>query len=770
MNLLNPFYSFSFLSVFFVITIFLFFVLFIITHSKNKYKIPLSYSIVAEIFSVLLYASLLLVKSDFAILLFYSLFFASKTWIFFSVLNFCINYTEFNFCKKIIIPILKVLTALDSISFFINPFFKNCFSLSRDFLFFTLEKHLFFYVHFALCISYLLFSVALLIFKILKTPKNYKIKHILLLAICFFVLVCEILDYVNNFKFNIFIPLFAFFTVFVYYCTSFKIPQKLVLSTLIDFYKTVPVAVAFYNVRGKCIFINKEGTKIFNFSGAEEFRKKLIGQNRYANGFYYDNETINVGGKSFSCSIDYNEIKENKKKIGFSLIIKNRTEELNILFREHYIATRDSLTGIYNKEYFFKKVNERLKKDTNAKYLMIASDIKNFKLVNELFGRKKGDEILLKIADSLKTSVLKDNIYGRISGDKFAILIKSENFKSQYFEEQLKKISNLIVSPSYNLKIYIGVAKITNFSEPASTIYGKAALAIDSVSDDFLQRIVYYDKMVVNHFIEEKNMLSEFEEAISENQFLIYMQPIFSKNQKCFGAEALVRWKSKNNGLLLPEYFESTLEKTGLMPKLDFYVWENVVKKIKEWELKNIFPKNFFVFIKVSSKDFYYINVAEEIIALVEKYNINPSSLIVEFSGNEFITEFKKLKTEVQKLHKRGIKIAIDDFGKSISSVNFVNEINADFIKINMTLFSNLKSEKTDNFEQRNIVENPVINFISQITKILNISVIAKKLENIEQINYLDSIGLKYFQTDEFCVPISAKQFEQRFLIVKKSF
>lgn len=763
MNLLNPVYNFSFLSVFVVVTIFLFFVLFIITHSKNKYKIPLSCSISAEIFSVLLYASLLLVKSDFAILLFYSLFFASKTWIFLSVFNFCINYTEFNFCKKITNPLFKILTVLDSISFFVNPFFKNCFSILQDFPFFTLEKHLFFYIHFALCIFYLLFSISLLIFKILKTPRNYKIKHILLFILCACVFICEILDYANNFKFNIFIPLFALFTVSVYYCTSFKIPQKLVLSTLMDFYKTVPIAVAFYNVRGKCIFINNEAKKIFDFSSAEKFRRNLVEQNRYANGFYYDNETINVGGKSFSCSIDYNEIKENKKKIGFSLIIKNRTEELNILFREHYSATRDSLTGIYNKEYFFKKVNERLKKDTKSKYLLLASDIKNFKLVNELFGRKKGDEILLKIADSLKTSALKDNIYGRISGDKFAILIKTENFKSQYFEEQLKKISNLIVSPSYKLKIYIGVAKVTDFSEPASTIYGKAALAIDSVSDEFLQRIVYYDKMVVNHFVEEKNMISEFEEAISENEFLIYMQPIFSKNQKCFGAESLVRWKSKSNGLLLPEYFESTLEKTGLLPKLDFYVWESVVKKIKEWELKNIFPKNFFIFIKVSSKDFYYINVAEEIISLVEKYNINPSSLIVEFSGNEFITEFKKLENEVQKLHKRGIKIAIDDFGKSISSVNFVNKIKADFIKINMTLFSNSKAENKntkDNFEYK----NPVVDFISRITKILNISVIAKRLENVEQINYLDSIGLKYFQTDEFCVPISTKQFEQRFL------
>lgn len=768
MNSLSVFYIF----VSFCTILFLFFVLYIVMHSKSRFRWQLCYSITAEIFSVAFYASLMLVKTDFSAFIFYSLFFACKTWFCFYSLKFCLDYTEIHFYRKLFDRIFAFLAIADSVCFFINPFFKNSFEVSWNlisggFYFWEIHKNPSFYLHFALCGFYSLLAVAVLIFKIIKSPKIYKQKYFAVLFVCAFVIACEVVSYCFSSTFALSVLIYAFLTFLIYCFTNYLVPNKITESSVENFYKTDSDFVLFFNSRGRCIFANDEAKKLFCASGkylqsyANSFRSNFIEKYGNAEKIVLKNELLDINGKPLSCSVIYEEICMSDKNLGSCFIIKNRTEEMNILFREHYIATHDSLTGLYNREYFFEKVNERLKNDRTSKYLMLASNIKNFKFVNELFGAKRGDQILCKQAEFMRSFSHKGNIYARILNDKFAMLIREEDFVSRLFEEHIRSFNNIIVTSFYKLKIYIGVAKVTDVFDSASVLYDKAALAIDSISEDFQQSLVYYNKTIMNQIVEEKNIISEFEQSIVENKFLIYMQPILSKEQKCYGAQSLVRWQTKKNALLLPEYFESTLKKTGLIYKLDLYVWEKVIIKIKEWEIYNILPENFFVFIKVSSKDFYYINVAQEIISLVEKYGINPYRLVVEISADTFFTDFDKVQNDVQQLHQNGIRVSIDNFGKGISSLNFVNSVKADFIKINMDLFSG--TEGVGDIKRG----KPVVDFIVRLSKILGISTVAKNLESDEQMDYLDSIGCKYFQYDDFCVPIPSAQFVQRFLLKK---
>ena len=197
------------------------------------------------------------------------------------------------------------------------------------------------------------------------------------------------------------------------------------------------------------------------------------------------------------------------------------------------------------------------------------------------------------------------------------------------------------------------------------------------------------------------------------------------------GAEALVRWQHPKRGLIFPGEFIEVFEKTGLIYRLDMFVWELAVQKLAEWQKDG--RSDLYISVNISTKDFYYMNVYETITKLVEKYGIIPSTLKLEITETAIMTGTAGELEIVERFRKYGFEVEIDDFGSGYSSLNTLKDMS-------------------------------IINTIISLTRTLGLSVVTEGVETREQVDKLTQMGCGVYQGYYFSKPIPVKQFEETYM------
>lgn len=420
--------------------------------------------------------------------------------------------------------------------------------------------------------------------------------------------------------------------------------------------------------------------------------------------------------------------------------------------KEEYIASHDSLTGLYNRESFFKKAEEIIRKNPNRKRYMVCTNIKNFKLTNDLFGKEMGDRVLADQARLLALADYDECIHGRIAGDKFAMLIQKENFNPELAAKNTLKLQYLINNANYKLHICIGVYEITDIEETAQVMCDKANMAIESMQGDYGRFIAYYDEDMLEKLVHEKNILSELDHALEDHQFRMYLQPQISNTGELTGAEAIVRWHHPTRGILMPGDFIDVIEKRGYILKLDEQMWEQAAAKLGEWKKRGI--NNISISVNVSTKDFYYTDLYKAFTALVEKYDIDPALLNIEITETVFMSDVQSHLKVINQLKAYGFHIEIDDFGSGFSSLNMLKDIEADILKIDMAFL-----EETNTPARNRIIIKAVI----AMAKELGMEVITEGVRTREHVDFLTEMGCDIFQGFYFDMPISVDRFEEKY-------
>lgn len=324
--------------------------------------------------------------------------------------------------------------------------------------------------------------------------------------------------------------------------------------------------------------------------------------------------------------------------------------------KRHEIG-HDKLTGICNFEHLMQKVDELPDKKKNR--LIIYSDIAEFKLINEIFGIEKGNEILLKQAGIIKKHAVDGYLYGRVGEDHFVVIADEATFNEEYLYECRDALQNVLSDSVYNVRICFGIYRTDNMNESLSFMCDKASFAIASIKDDTHSFIAYYDDTMLESAIRYKTIVDEFDEAITDGEFKMYLQPqISAKTRQLTGAEALVR-RIKPDGLIVsPIDFIPVYEKSGLISRLDRYIWEQAAAKLGEWKKLGI---DMNISVNISPKDFYYIDIFNTFVRLVKKYDIEPANLNIEITETAIMSDVPNLMEELEKLRKAGFTIEMDD-------------------------------------------------------------------------------------------------------------
>lgn len=432
-------------------------------------------------------------------------------------------------------------------------------------------------------------------------------------------------------------------------------------------------------------------------------------------------------------------------------IVLNRVKSIIRLRESTTMLTtmeKDSLTGLYEKDFFFRKVEQHLKDYPDEDYVMWACDIQGLKVINEKYGFEMGDEVIKRLATGKKPF---DGVIfqGRIEGDKFAALVLKTTLPKIY---EITKLPDMGLDfPVQNVVVKHGLYHIRRkTSLRPQGMYDRALLAIQKIKNNYEVFLAEYDDVLRKELLVQRQVAENAQQALAEHQFVVYYQPKFDlHSNRTNGAEALIRWIHPELGFMNPGVFIPLFEQNGFICKLDYYVWEEVCKTLKSWEEQGlrIVP----VSVNVSRRDFEDELLAEKVIKLLDKYGVAHENFHVEVTESAYSDNPQRISETIRKFHENGFVVELDDFGTGYSSMTALSDLDLDVMKLDMSLIRNddPKSDKS------------VLEFSMQLAKMMQLKTVAEGVETEAQVERISSLGGDYIQGYYYSKPLTVGQFEE---------
>lgn len=417
----------------------------------------------------------------------------------------------------------------------------------------------------------------------------------------------------------------------------------------------------------------------------------------------------------------------------------------------------DELTGLPVLEDYIKKTNILLKKKLPIGILYL--DIDKFKYINEIWGYEIGNEILNRTGEVLLSFTGPREPLCRISGDKFGvtILIKDVEELRRRLDDLNEAFSKMQELAFPQIKITIITGVYIAFEDISTDIaLDKANLARVAVKGSYKNIYHCYNDVLGNQNIREKELENKMIFALNNGEFQPYFQPKFDLTTgKFVGAEALVRWMSED-GMIAPDEFIPIFEKNGFITKMDFAIYEQVFGFIKS-QLScgcKILP----ISVNVSREHLDNEDFVKEFCELMQYYEVSPEMIEIEITENIFVKDKDKLKVFIENIRNKGIVVSIDDFGIAYSSLNLLNDIQVDVIKIDKSFISNLSIDNSENSKDKIIIKN-VLNMIHE----LGIKSLFEGVEKAEHTRFLKEVGCVYGQGYYYEKPLPLHEFREKY-------
>ncbi|MCC0643617.1 MULTISPECIES: EAL domain-containing protein [unclassified Clostridioides] len=439
-----------------------------------------------------------------------------------------------------------------------------------------------------------------------------------------------------------------------------------------------------------------------------------------------------------------------------SIIFINRKNREQLI----KIAYVDPVTKGYSKARFDMEAKEIIQSSSSGTYSLVSINIQKFKLINDSFGSDAGDKTLKYIHDVIANYLERKELLCRVSNDQFNILIKTISQKEilKYIENITNDINsfNKDKECKYFIALSIGVYKIDDPNIPLVSIQDRSNVARKNIKGNAvnhpLYTCVFYSDLERLRMLKEKEMENRMEEALDNNEFVVYLQPkVDLKNNNIVGAEALVRWQDPDKGLIPPNDFIPFFEKNGFIIKLDHYVFEKSCAMIRKWIDNGETPIPISVNFSrahLNNKDFL-----KKYKTIRDKYDVPAKLLEIELTETLVFDNLQMLLNVIDQIHEEGFQCSLDDFGSGYSSLNMLKEIKVDTLKLDRAFFSAPNAD--------NISENHVIESVVELAKKLNMNSISEGVETILQMEYLKKINCDMIQGYVFSKPIPQEIFEK---------
>lgn len=410
----------------------------------------------------------------------------------------------------------------------------------------------------------------------------------------------------------------------------------------------------------------------------------------------------------------------------------------------------DRLTGLYSREYFYQRAKDSLRQNPGQKYDIICSNIENFKLINDVFGIVAGDQLLRGIAGLYQKYVGDNGIYGRLNADQFACMVKSGTHYTNKIFIRMNELVNAMPNGK-NVGMKWGVYAVDDADLSIERMCDRALLAARSIKGQYGKYFAAYDDKLRGKLLHQQAILDSMESALAEKQFFLHLQPKYQlQDGTLAGAEALVRWKHPEWGVQSPAEFIPIFEQNGFITKLDQFVWDEACSLLRKWNDAGLPPLP--VSVNVSRADIYNMDIADILMNIIRKYGLSPERLHLEITESAYTEHPSQIIETVHRLRRLGFIIEMDDFGSGYSSLNMLNQMPIDILKLDMKFIQTETAKSLD---------HGILRFIMDLARWMHLSVVAEGVETREQVVRLAEIGCDYVQGYYFSKPMSCEAFEE---------
>jgi len=428
----------------------------------------------------------------------------------------------------------------------------------------------------------------------------------------------------------------------------------------------------------------------------------------------------------------------------------------NTVMRNH--AYSDSLTGLPNRMLLYDRITFMLNlaRRRNGIMCVLYLDINRFKIINDTLGYALGDQLLQNVAARLKLSTREVDSVFRLGDDEFAILLEDVD-KPQDASIVAKRILSSCAKP-FMLKdqemyvtVSVGISIFPTDGEHFEHLLKNAETAMLRAKELGISNFQHYKPSMDTQSFENLTLEYNLQKALKNNQFQVFYQPIIHlRTGRIVGAEALIRWKHPDLGMVTPAQFIPLAEETGLILPIGDWVLETACHDMQHWNMTT--GQSLFISVNLSARQFQQAELAENITRQLERTGLSPALLKLE------ITESIGMKNPVQtlktlrQLKKLGILFAIDDFGTGYSSLSYLKEFPIDTIKIDKSFVMEMESNSND---------SAIVDAVIALAKSLDLDVIAEGVETAPQVEYLLSRACAMVQGYYFSRPVCHDDFEK---------
>ncbi len=420
------------------------------------------------------------------------------------------------------------------------------------------------------------------------------------------------------------------------------------------------------------------------------------------------------------------------------------------------VAYYDKLTGISNLVKFKIDVESLLKEKRfdSSNYVLVKSDLSNFKAINEVYGFQTGNKVIKQMAKFVSDIDCENLRVARTGTDELIVFADNESIERHLLSEDVFVDSLREHIPEVRKHIFnfrYGRYFIEQDEKNIDEMVNKVSMAHSFAKAESGTIVWNYDEKFKQHLIRMTELTNKMRDALRNGEFKLFLQPKYSlESEQIAGAEALVRWIESDGKMIYPNEFIPLFEKNEFIVQLDKYMFERTCKLIRKRmdAGKDCIP----ISVNFSRLHFQNPNFTKELLDICEKYEVPPRYVEVELTETTIIENKDEVTSMLKTIRAAGISVSIDDFGSGHSSLGMLKDYEVDVVKLDRSFFS---GEAESDESGVKVVES-----IARLIQNLGLKIVAEGIETKKQIELLKMIGCDYVQGYYYSKPMNEENFE----------
>ena len=422
-----------------------------------------------------------------------------------------------------------------------------------------------------------------------------------------------------------------------------------------------------------------------------------------------------------------------------------------------HVAHHDALTGLPNRLYLHISLEQAIAaaRRENAEVALLFIDLDRFKIINDTLGHHVGDSLLVEVAQRLRKCVRESDLLARLGGDEFVVAISGDdaiNIAAHVAEKILGSLSRPyhIAGNALHSTPSIGISLYPHDGDSIESLMKNADAAMYHAKSMGRNNFQFFSTEMTQSSSERLQLEDSLHRALEHGEFIVYYQPQADfASGRLVGAEALIRWRHPERGMISPLDFIPLAEENGMILPIGAWVLREVCRQLKAW--RELGLTGLHVAVNLSPRQFHQDGLVENILGALREFDVPAAALELEITESSVMENPDEAVSLMNRLNQNGLSIAIDDFGTGYSSLSYLKRFPVSKLKIDRSFVMDIPGDAND---------TAIAIAVIQLARSLGLKTVAEGVETAEQRQFLSDQGCDLLQGYWYSRPLDAAGFE----------